>query len=948
MPIQKSRVDILPKSGMDPQTAGGVKWIRNMKRWTATAPLEVRPGLGQRAQIDTTASISQDNSNDASGGYTQHLGSYIYNSNFGRRQILSVFSIVASHSSANSGDVIVEFGGSNYTWYQSIHGFSKAIVFSIFDLTTKQTHEELITFKTAENAQPDNLDKSHGHFETVSTYNFNAAVDSPTKFNDFRSFKTGNNPVSFVQISDSVYFSSEELGTWVYHGIEIPTKTQDARIDGNAPDPQRYAQDIFHSNNLHSGRSEGSVVKPVSGTRGINGRDVVYLTKAEMPRSVGMAEIGGRVAYTNKNVVWFSDVNQPGAIMADNFASWSAEGQATAIASYQNRLFVFTDKETHSFQLRPQGVAGSPIPGVIDILSVETNHEAGCVSPKSHCWTPYGTCFISSWGAHVISDPTNIQTISDPVYDHWGDGLKDPLSSYNLNQGKSGEAGKEQAPMLFAHDGEPSLTYDIESDSILLCYETHILTYHFETKCWSIWPLGVRSNDPTSAGSYFSSFTGLGIVSDSEGTYLISGLQDLDDSVSSNPYSENESYVIAELGLGGGPDRTIENEDYRCFGTGRYKVLEPTNSFAGGAAPAKSAPADPYMQNGWLLFLEPVDEWVSRGSNSDFDSQSKSFDVSFLITENATNPVGAISFKIDVAGGWNFSSTEIGSHSQSGPRSGFTITVPVATQMAVVTPVVAGAPKTKTPLVRFTISNAGNKTLATLTDPIFNLYAAEATDSDSAVRSIRMYTWMASYRFPNSNNMWNAKSAIGRRMVGANPVSGDAYSFDGASIHRRDVEWALVTGDLGAGDGAVHRIRDVRSYIETGGQNDTSGSKFMGLYNTTVAPDDKMLAGQKLDYTDPYIANRDALKKETIRNRMTNGKRVFDSIAVWHNPASPSVNDYLVDNPENNEIDISTHARGESVVAALFGRISSIGTYLRFHKLIATMQSYASNRRKGR
>ena len=948
MPIQKTRVDILPKSGMDPRSPGGVKWIRNMKRWTATSPLEVRPGFGQRAQIDTTSSISQDNSSDASGGYTEHLGSYLYNSNFGHRQVLSVFSVECSHSSTNSGDVVVEFGGLNYPWYQSIHGFATAVVLSIFDLTTKEVWEELVTFKTSESARPDTLDKSHGHFETTSTYNFDPVVAAPTKFNDYRSFRSATSPVSFIQISDSVYFSSPDLGTWSYHGIDVPSKVRDARIDGNCPNPQRYAYDQYHSNNLHSGRSEGSVIRSVSGTRGINGRDVVYLTKAEIPRSVGMAQIGGRVAYTSKNVVWFSDVNQPGAIMADNFASWAAEGTATAIASHQNRLFVFSARETHSFQLRPQGVAGSPIPGLIDILSVETNHQAGCVSAKSHCWTPYGTCFVSDWGTHVISDPTNLQTISDPIYEHWGDGLKDPLSSYNLDNGKAGEAGKEQAPMLFSHSAPPELVYDIASDSALLCYETHILIYHFETKGWNIWPLGVRSNDPLSAGSYFPSFTGQGLASDADGVYLISGQQDLDNSTSANPYSENASYVIAELGLGGGPDRTIEDEDYRSFGAGRYKMLEPSNSFSGGVAPVKSAPGDTYMQNGWLLFLEPVDEWKDRGSDGVHDTQYKSFDISFLVTENAANPISAISLALDVAGGWEFSTSRVGSHSQSGPRTGFTIAAPVATQLSVITPILTNAPKTKTPLIRFTISNAPDKTLATLKDPIFSLYASEADDSVAIPRSIRMYTWMASYRFPESNNMWNATSSVGQRLVGNHAVSGDPYSFDGATAHRRDVEWAVVTGDMGAGDGAIHRVRDIRAFVETGGQDDTSASKFMGLYNGSVAPDYKMLSGQKQDYTDPYLADRNALKKETVRDRMTAGKRIFDSVAVWSDGLGTGVNDYLIDNPETNEIDISTHARGESVVAAIFGRVTSIGTYLRFHKLVVLVQSFASNRRQGR
>ena len=196
--------------------------------------------------------------------------------------------------------------------------------------------------------------------------------------------------------------------------------------------------------------------------------------------------------------------------------------------------------------------------------------------------------------------------------------------------------------------------------------------------------------------------------------------------------------------------------------------------------------------------------------------------------------------------------------------------------------------------------------------------------------------------------MWNATNSVGQRLVGNEPVSGDPYSFDGATVHRRDVEWGLVTGDMGAGDGAIHRVRDIRAFVETGGQDDTSSSKFMGLYNASVSPDYKMLSGQKQDYTDPYLADRDALKKETIRNRMTAGKRLFDSVAVWSDGSGTGVDDYLIDNPETNEIDISTHARGESVVAVIFGRVTSVGTYLRFHKLVALVQSFASNRREGR
>lgn len=943
MPIQRARVNILPSAGMNPTATDGVKWVRNMKQWTALSPLEVRPGFGQRAQIDTTSAMSQDNNNNPSGGYTKHLGSYLYSSNFGSRQIISVFSVICSHSDTNSYDVGAKnAAGVDVDWYFNIHGFSEATVVSIFDLTTNRKYEEILSFKTTEGTTEADIRKVFGYLETNASYD--VVYSKVTKSYDYRSFKSTSSYVSFAQISDKVFFSSSELGTWVYQGIDIPKNPPRSRIDGGCPDPQRFAADIYHSNNLHDGRSEGSVFQRVSGTSGINGRDVVYLTKAQTPKSVGMAVLGGRAVYTSGNVVWFSDVNQPGAIMANNFAAWSADGTATAISAFKNTLFVFTEKQIHAFSFRSQSAAGSPIPGVVNIHSIETNHEAGCVSSRSHCWTPYGVCFVSDWGVHMINNPQTIGTLSDKIYDHWFEGLKDPLSNYNLDAGKQGY-GKQQTPMLYRHSGEPSICYDIEADAIILCYETHTLNFHFETKAWSIWPLGVRSNDTSAGGAFFTSFTGQSVVSDADGTYLISGLYDRNDSTSENPYNEGESYTISELGLGGGKDRTIEDEDYRCFGTGRYKLLSPTNSFAGGAAPAVSDRGDAFMQNGWLLFIRPVDRWINGTSATPTVKNSlfRTFDISLLKTENSTEwPATPIKIKLDVNPIWKFLADGTGTHPEAGSRTAYTISVSAAgQQLSIETPAIGNLRYgTDLPLIRFTITNnLGN--LTTTSDPMFSLYAAESAVSSgpSPGRSIRAYTWFPVERMPTMNIKWQETTA-GQRS--------SSVFIDGASIHERDIEWAVVTPEIGVDDGIVSRVRDIRGYLETGGAPDAASSDYMGLYNATVASDGKMLSGQKLDYTDPYVANRDALKKETVRNRMTNGKRIFNSVAKWSDGTGAGNDDYLVDNPEINEIDISTHARGESIIAAVFGRLTSPGSYLKLHKLTAVIQNYQSNRRKGR
>jgi hypothetical protein len=921
---------------MDLRNQAGVKWLRNMRRKTPGSPLDVRPGLGQRAQIDSTTAMSNDDSTLASGGHTKILGSFVYRSNFGHRQILTLLNVRAVHSDANDWDMLATTGVS--TAYLQAHGSTDSLVLSIFDLTTNNVWEELLPFKTSELGDHDDLHSKAGHFETHRAF-------------DKRVFKSEvNGFVNFEQIADSVFFGSPDLGMWVYRGIDVPSHQRRQRICADNPDPVEVSGAPRRSNNNHNGYSEGSVVSPVTPTRGLNGEDVVYLTKGDMPRSVGMAAIGGRMAYTNRDVVWFSDVNQPGAVMASNFAAFQADGQAAAIASFQDKLFVFSEIEVHSFTLRPVGAAGVPVPGVIDVVRVDTSKEAGCVSARSHCETPVGICFVSTWGIHLVSQPNQIVTISDPISDHWGEGLMDPASGFNQNAGAAGAAAQRQNPIRYAHSGSPSVDYDASTRTIYVCYETHVLVFQVSDKSWGIWPLGSKDNNSANPIGHIPSFTGQAIVSDLDSTYLISGLYDLDSSISSNPYNESTSYSITELGFGGGKDRTIVCEDMRNFGNGRWKLLEPTESFAGGAPPALMSATTADVQNGWLAFVTLVDEWFEY-DNLSTQIKKKSYDIDFWVMENRPWPHTSLKVKLNIGGTWQFAT--IGSHPESGTRGGFVFSIPgLGTELHVTTPSYGGAAQNRLPcrlpLVRFVVE----ATATTAEDPEISLLACEATYHNPATGlgtdySVRALIWQQSDRFKEKNIKWDAlyTGAVVGGQVDPN------YSIDGASKHERDIEWALCTGIVGGEDGARHRIRDIRAELETGGPDERPAGDWAGLYNVRVASDYKMLSGQRQDLVDPYVADRDALQKNTIRDRMSNGKRNFGGVAEWSTGTgiSPAADtDYLIDEPEVNEIAVSTHAKGDSVMAMIFGRASSIGTFLRIHRLSAFIQSAAANRRKGR
>jgi len=496
--------------------------------------------------------------------------------------------------------------------------------------------------------------------------------------------------------------------------------------------------------------------------------------------------------------------------------------------------------------------------------------------------------------------------------------------------------------MLYTHNAPPSVSYDPVYDFLYVCYDDHILVFEFDGSAWHIWPLGIRNNNIADAGSYSPSFIGKSVVSGATGTFLVSGLRDLDDSTSTNPYSESESYSISELGFGGSQDRTIENEDTRSFGGGRFKLLEPQEAFGGGAVPALPMNTSPQGEGGWLLFITPVDDWVD-GTLGSRRWRVRSYDIDFWATQNVIEvwPASKLKFELEVDPTWFFNGTaRMGVHPESGTRSAFTITNPALTTLKVETFDFTSDNRysCRIPLMRFEVRGE----ITAVNDPQFTLVSCEATVPIPATTTgVRACVWFQSERFRHTNQDWVSTLV-------ANYQKDATYAFDNATIHERPIEWGVVTGDLGIEDGFMHRIRDIRAALETTGPDAVGVADYYGLYNVGVSSDRKKMSGQKQDFTDPFLANHQALQKGTIRDRLLLGKRIYGSVAKWSDGLGTGVEDYLVDNVELNEIDVSTYAKGGSISAAVHGRVSADSSAVKLHKVSALIQSYPSNRRKGR
>ena len=482
--------DIFPKEGMDHRDPSGLEWFANLWRPERAHPIQLRPGFGQLTQQDCTAEKAQINSSEAlpaTGGYQKHLGSYLYNSNFGHRQIISVFEAVVQYSASDDPGT-----GTAPTYYErafeTVHGAARTLVVSIYDLTTNVQWEEIIVGHTSEHATNELIPTVHGHFETSPI----AASGISTDFINFKLNEKVTN-VSFAQIGDSVVLSMGAYGVWIYHGIDV-AKTKQRVLSSTNLLPNRFGSANTVTTNYPTGDCEGSVLKPVGGVKGINGEQFVYFTKTEFPNAEAAALVKGRMVYALRGVLYFSDVGQPGAIMADNFAEIQTEGSITAMGEYNGQLFVMTETESHLVQIQQNNRAGEAFANVVNVTHVRISKRTGCVGPRSIVQTPFGVAWVSDKGCHLAGAQQSVEDLSDPIRNYWDSGIVDPTTHYYTSNGAGGT--KVQPDVIYKHQGQPTLSYEPQTETLFAAYDDHLLVYQFRHKSWSIWPLST-SFQPT-------------------------------------------------------------------------------------------------------------------------------------------------------------------------------------------------------------------------------------------------------------------------------------------------------------------------------------------------------------------------------------------------------------------------------------------------------------------
>ena len=895
-------VDIFPPKGIEARDPAGVKWLGNLFRPGRGRALAVRPGFGQICQLDSTtmgpstlyAAQTLDNPN---GGYTKHLGSGVYRTNFGHTQIVSVFSCVSALSTADE----VSIGASEF---EGVHGYRKTVVATIFDLTTGRSFEHLLVVHTAEYTQPDNVSTAHGHFES-------------TLRRDYRKVHVANEVVSIIQVNDGLYLCSPELGVWAYYGADIAAD-RIQRINSDNFDPNKLNAVVapYKAYNNCNGYSEGSLFKPITATRGINGTHVIYLNKSQFPRAVDATLLNGRVVYLADRSIFFSDVGQPGSIMANNYVALDIDGDGRAIQSHRDLLYVFGPSQTYALQTTLVQQAGTSIPGILDAVAMRISNDVGCVNPNAAVDTPQGVAFVSARGVHLVTGQ-QIADISDPIVSHWLDGLVDPLNQYFRNSGLGNEtaANLRQPPIIYRHGEVVAMTYHHQENSLLVSYEDHILAYQFDSESWYTWSL-ITSQGNAANFEALQTLNAQSVMALDGRVFVVSGLHDTNNLNETNPHTESASYALCELGIGGGLDRSVKDEDFRRWGHGSFQRWTPTQGVGGGGLPVPTT-------NDYVVTLN-----VPESYTKDAAGDLYTFMVDFEVITNGVFPgpgaggaghAGDLYLRLQHDAAWTFLGYEIP------PESGIytAVTVASAANIITISRDFTGAADPR-PACRFPVVALKFRAPLTSTNPAFTFLSSQAWIGNVG----GAYSWFNTF-------VWQPNSPVASRNASDNVA--------------QSVQWAYQTGALNLGNPDQIRSKGVGTVLESHGRSGTTAHPY-GLYNVLMGADGKLLSSQfpDLDVAGNVNADKLVAKAETIRQRMATGTRTFNGVSLWGaGSVTPNLR-YLIDAPEVDDIVVVQASKGQTIAASMFGFIQDKAETLKMHRAAMMTLPGGPRRRTGR
>ena len=435
----------LLKSGLEQEGTVRGAWAQNL--WENEGTISVRPGWGVAAELDSTLANDLGAGNQAAGsshidviggGYKKLLGSCLVETNFGHKQILSVFT-----GTFFSGNLAVDPRNEQYDQYYAVR---------IFDLTTDRHWEEILYRYTAEMVGGNRVITSAAAASHPSqfytTYSTSFSVNNSNfKGSDFDS------DWFFHVVRGHVYFGSASSGVYVYRPADF----------------QLYNyQQLQTANHFDwiSGVAESSLVSKIHFTNGIFSDGFIYADQNNINKIVAMTSFRGRIAYATEYEVWFSDVNRPNNVIARNFISIPSRKQVTAMHEHMGNLIIFTESEMFLY-----------IPSEGTIISqgrppIKISESVGCVGQQAITKSENNLVWVAHSGVYLTGDGRSMQELSEDIRSFWeGNGIMtNPMTSYYEANGGWVNIDNVTPPrtMLEFDSDRVTLAYNHQNKSLIM------------------------------------------------------------------------------------------------------------------------------------------------------------------------------------------------------------------------------------------------------------------------------------------------------------------------------------------------------------------------------------------------------------------------------------------------------------------------------------------------
>ena len=911
-------------------------WAQNL--WLAQGAVSVRPGWGVRAELDTTlgnnitynaasAPLVYFTSNEF--GYEKHLGSHYLQTNFGNRQIVSVFLVRAQSGSLGADNRI-----GSVALYYSIR---------IYDLTTGQSWEEILSRKTSsfgtENADKDAITLAGSYpSEWHGTYESAFDVDN-TKFIG----ANANAKWFFFSSRGFLYFGSAEAGMFIYkpadfqaiHNTQIPTDSLLAWSPGH---------------------SETALIDRVGFTDGIFADGFVYANKSTISKIVAATSFRGRIAYATEYEIFFSDPGRPNNVIATNFINVPSVNTVTAMYEFKGNLVIFTQDEMFVYVPSEGTIVSQGRP------PVKVSESVGCVGQQAIAMMEDDLVWVAHSGVFASSGGTSVKELSEPIRAFFGGHglMTNPMTSYyEANNGWVDIDVVDPPRTLLSFDPDQvTLGYNHEKRTLLMGCPSVNGCWAFGG-LWSWWPMESSVSQDSVGNPNVNTKKNLlkpWVLSTTEDFYCICGVNSDDISDASytvvnplkNSYpagnltltptvSKANNFVICELGYGGALDRSSYKEDYR-LGSGKY---------------VPAIPFDASFDKGCFYFDKPYkEEDVATGNTYYYMPIS-------LVPPNDTNPITGYKIR------FRFDKDEWDPNQDASSN----INVRWPTERMVSGPAIvatagghtlrtdaAGAADVTGDYIEVFLDGTHAAASGWTTDPNLNIgqkiknplieirFSKKTT---SSVSGMGIVSEISEVEFAGT-----ATTTPVGHVVWTQTVIGDTDSHNN-NAKAQPLDWAYKSDEMSIGPEQL-KVRGIYAKLNSHGRglqaNRLVPNWVWGLYNVILGSDSKEYTSQIVDYDNNIQRIAD---KATIRSRFRNASgamstRTFSGDPKWGSQGNSAHGNYLIDDQQTDTIATSDSVKGQRISYMVFGFIQDKAESLSLQSLMGVFRKAGGRRRTGR